>query len=337
MQADERTMRHTFAAMGSAAEILWEGGGESLGREGEARLGHLEDLWSRFRDGSEISRLNRQVPGSPCLVSEETYTLVRMTLLAWDLTDGRFDPRVYDTLLGSGYDDTFERIRSGTRAPAEPIGLSGRPDIVLDPVVGSVTLGPGTRLDPGGIGKGLAADIVSHELLRAGAHGVMVNVGGDVRVRTAPDHDIAWSVSVEDPTDPGLDSGRVWLADGAVATSSSRRRSWRAGNRRVHHLIDPTRGVPTDRGVMSATVIAAEAWWAEAVTKAVFVAGLAHAGVLLEQFGVAGVVFGEDGTNHALNIDVLTASGRHHAPDLPSFDPSGTRARPSQRAQASSS
>ena len=46
----------------------------------------------------------------------------------------------------------------------------------------------GAGFDPGGIGKGLAADLAVAEALTEGAAGVCVNLGGDVRLEgSAPD------------------------------------------------------------------------------------------------------------------------------------------------------
>ena len=54
--------------------------------------------------------------------------------------------------------------------------------IIVDRTASSVTLPRDVEIDPGGLGKGLAADLVTAELLAAGARGVLVNLGGDLRV-----------------------------------------------------------------------------------------------------------------------------------------------------------
>ena len=64
---------------------------------------------------------------------------------------------------------------------------------------------------------------------------------------------------------------RFALASGAVATSSRLRRRWRAGDVDVHHLVDPTTGVAAQTDTATVTVIAAEAWWAEALATALCV------------------------------------------------------------------
>ena len=55
----------------------------------------------------------------------------------------------------------------------------------------------GVGFDPGGIGKGLAADLVADETMAGGALGVCVNMGGDLRVRGRSPDSESWTVAVE--------------------------------------------------------------------------------------------------------------------------------------------
>jgi thiamine biosynthesis lipoprotein len=165
--------------------------------------------------------------------------------------------------------------------------------------VRSVTLPPGVALDLGGIGKGFAADLVSAELLQDGATGACVNLGGDLRVRGASSgDDRAWLVEVA--PEPGVAQPRspltLGLADGAVATTSSRRRAWRRAGARLHHVIDPRTGRPLERPPTSATVIAADAWQAEVLAKAAFVTRTpSEAERLLEPAGATGLLVDAEG------------------------------------------
>ncbi len=123
-------------------------------------------------------------------------------------------------------------------------------------------LPPGVHLDPGGIGKGLAADLVVGELLDRGAAGACVGIGGDVRVAGAPDDRPGWSISIADPIDARRELTRIDLDDGAVATSSTQRRTWWRGGMRLHHVVDPRTGLPADAAHRRHRR-RAEAWWAE--------------------------------------------------------------------------
>src|SRR5204862_328066 len=77
-----------------------------------------------------------------------------------------------------------------------------------------VRLPAGTGFDPGGIGKGLAADMVVAETMAAGAAGVCVNLGGDLRVTGLDPTDAAWTVAVEYPL-AARPLAYVGLRDGA--------------------------------------------------------------------------------------------------------------------------
>jgi thiamine biosynthesis lipoprotein len=128
------------------------------------------------------------------------------------------------------------------------------------------------RLDPGGIGKGLAADMVAEELRAQGAFGALVDIGGDVRVSGAGPHDGAWVIDV---SHPGVDQPLLHLLvrDAGIATSSVLRRRWICGGAVRHHLVDPRDGLPVRGDMVAVTVIAATTAAAEVQTKSIFVAG----------------------------------------------------------------
>lgn len=232
------------------------------------RLHQLEQRWSRFLPTSDISALN-DAGGEPRIAGSDTVRLVTALVRAWQATGGAFDPTLLGTLVELGYaasrDDAT--VRTSLNADIEPRGLPA--EILVDAGTGWIQLPPGTTLDPGGLGKGLAADIVVDELLAAGATGALVEVGGDLRVAGMPPTGDAWTiaigpVSIDDP--PRF----VRLVDGGVATSTSRLRTWNDRGRHRHHLVDPRTLLPADTGAVSCTVVAGSAASAEAFTKVAF-------------------------------------------------------------------
>jgi thiamine biosynthesis lipoprotein len=299
MRVDGALRRHRFRVMGCDAEILCADGSAELAEMGEARLRRLESLWSRFLPSSEVSLLNAAPRQIPFVVSDETFGLFQASVRGWELTEGRFDPTLLDEIVEAGYDRTFAEVPA--LRPQRHIAARVAPrrlDIDLDPVARSVTLGTGVSLDAGGIGKGLAADLVSADLIEAGATGGLVNVGGDLRVRSRPGHGEPWTITLEDPHDASIEIGEVTLHDGGIATSSLLKRTWQLGNRRMHHILDPFTGQPTDGQIVSVSAVAATAWWAEAVAKAAFVSGISDGQNVMRRFGTPGVVVGSDTTHH---------------------------------------
>jgi FAD:protein FMN transferase len=282
-----------FRAMGSDVHVLVNGPAGLL-QVARDRVEELERRWSRFRAHSEISRLNA-LAGSPMVVSAETLGLVGRALEGARVTGGRFDPTVLGDVLRAGYDRTFEELDAGA-AGGSPLGR-GWTRVVVDAARSSVTLPAGVGLDPGGIGKGYAADLVVEELRAAGAAGVCVNLGGDLRAEGRAPGRGSWVVGIEHPLRPGP-AATVTLAGGAVATSSRIRRAWGPDGDRRHHLIDPATGAPADTALAAVTVLAARGWQAEVLAKAAFLGGLDRGRALLTVAGADGLLVDDHGGLH---------------------------------------
>src|SRR6187399_608904 len=126
---DSRT--RTFPAMGSVDHAV-------------DRVAGLEAKWSRFRADSEVSWHNAMLAdASPTSieprvrVSLDTQLLFERAAEGYRITGGRFDPYRLAAVTGSGYRTSFgSTCLSGARPSAPQRGF-----------------------DPGGIGKGLAADL----------------------------------------------------------------------------------------------------------------------------------------------------------------------------------
>lgn len=297
--------------MGSDAHVVVRGQA-SLLASARRRLDDLEQKWSRFLPDSEVSRLNSHA-GSVVAVSADTVLLLQRAVDGWRATGGWFDPMLLDAVRAAGYDRSFEQLDpwaldAGSAAAADDAGSSREREeqerraaaasrcrteadaIEIDPA-GLVRLPADAGFDPGGLGKGLAADVVAAELLASGADGACVNVGGDLRVMGEAPGGGGWLVDVEDPVGssacPPLE--RVMLADGAVASSSRIRRRWRQDGEHRHHLIDPVRAAPSTSDVVAVAVVAAQAWQAEVLAKAAFLGG-AEGASLIERRGAAALV-----------------------------------------------
>jgi FAD:protein FMN transferase len=299
-----------FRAMGTDVHVLVVGGPSGLPEVARELVEALEARWSRFRPDSEVSRLNRHA-GRPVRVSPETLTLVRRAVDGAAATGGRFDPTVLGAVLRAGYDRSFELLPADPPPGRSPLGLGWR-RIAVDAARSTVTLPAGVGLDPGGIGKGLAADLLVGALLARGAAGACANLGGDLRVDGDAPGGGPWVVDVGHPLRPGP-AATVGLRRGAVATSSRVRRAW--GPRRDHHhLIDPATGRPARSGLAAATVLAAEGWQAEVLAKAAFVAGPVEGLRLLAATATDGLLVDDRGSLHpSAGFDRFTPRARERA------------------------
>ena len=271
--------------MGTTCEVTLVGGTPGLLDLARRRVEELEARWSRFRGDSEITRLNGRA-GRPTALTADGYLLVDHAVAAWRWTGGRYDPTVLEAIVASGYDRSFETLDDRRPADDDVRPAPGCAGVVLDPELRAVTLPPGVGIDPGGIGKGLAADLVVELALDEGADGACVSIGGDGRAAgEAPDG--GWRVGVGNPYDDAELLTVVRLHDHGIATSSRLLRRWRSGGIERHHLLDPRTGRPVDSGLDAVTVIADDAWLAEVLTKAAFVAGPVEGARLLTRLGAA--------------------------------------------------
>jgi thiamine biosynthesis lipoprotein len=177
-------------------------------------------------------------------------------------------------------------------------------DIVMDPSTSTVTAPVGTALDPGGIGKGLAADLAVAQLLHAGAAGALVAIGGDISCAGRPPQLAGWPITIEDPDDPTADLVAFTTTGGGVATSSTRSRRWTCGGISRHHIIDPATATMSGTDLAAVTVVAPSGWLAEAHATAAILAGSTDVLAYLAANQLSGLAVTADG--RALSTADLT-------------------------------
>jgi thiamine biosynthesis lipoprotein len=137
---------------------------------------------------------------------------------------------------------------------------------------GILSLAAPAVIDVGALGKGRLVDLVLDLVHADGAGDVVIDAGGDLAVRGAPQR-----VGLEHPFDPSRAIG-VWeVTDAALCASAVNRRAWGDG---LHPVLDARTGVPV-RTIAATWAVAADAMTADAIATALFFDGgprLAHDG-----------------------------------------------------------
>ncbi len=250
-------------------------------------LTEIDLACSRFREDSELSRLNAAC-GSESTVSPLLATAIGHGLRAAQLTNGDVDPTVGTAMRLIGYDVDFASVVSS----GEPLVLTVQPipgwrTIRFDERTRSVFIPRAVELDLGATAKALASDLAAAAALEAaGDGGVLVSLGGDIALAgEAPAG--GWSIQVSDDSTAAFDrvDERISLTTGAVATSSTRTRSWRRGEVQLHHIIDPRTGGPVDSVWRLVSIVAASCVDANTAATASIVRGAA-AVPWLEELGL---------------------------------------------------
>jgi thiamine biosynthesis lipoprotein len=295
---------HRFASMGGTARVTLESGAHpqaALERHAAAIRGVIEDVeaaLSRFRPDSELSALNRDpraaVPASP---------LLRHLALTVRAAGARSGGLVDATLLGALERQGYTTSRAGVapaalddalaaappRRPARPHPARAHAGVGIDER-GRVVRPPGLRIDSGGLGKGLAADLAAMTVPTGIRYAI--SCGGDLALGggSLPS---PWEVVVHSAR-TGAAVHRLPVRMGGVATSGLTSRLWRRPDGAyAHHLIDPSTGEPAWTGLVAVTAVAVTTVDAEVLAKTALLSGPERARTLLGRRG--GVLQHDDG------------------------------------------
>ena len=237
----------------------------------------VDAVYSRFRDDSELSRLNAAA-GRVTRVGPLLATAIEAALRAARLTDGAVDPTIGHAIRLAGYDDDFTQI-AADRGPLtlRAWRVPGWQAIAFDRRSRTVLLPRGVELDLGSTGKALAADLAATAALAAaGSGGVLVSLGGDIATAGKPPAG-GWRILVAEDSrvEPDSDGEVICVPAGGVATSSTTVRRWSRGGVALHHILDPQTGLPTTGPFRTVTVAAATCLDANIASTAAIVRGRA--------------------------------------------------------------
>lgn len=236
--------------MGSPCELrVWACADAALDAA-QAELERLEAKYSRYRDDSLTSRINRSAGGAAVEVDAETAGLLDYAAQAWQQSGGRFD-------LSTGALRRAWDFKSG-RLPSPEVLEAARAGIgwsKLDWQRPQLRLPAGMELDFGGLVKEYAADRVAQLLREQGARGGLVDLGGDIAVIGPQPDGSAWRVGIRDPQQRERALAVIELDRGGLATSGDYERGMTLDGVRYSHLLDPLSGWPV-RSAASVSVAA---------------------------------------------------------------------------------
>lgn len=225
---------------------------------------------SRYRDDSELSRVNRDAAQGPVPVSDSLFRVLAKAQAVSELSQGAFDI----TFGSVGY---FYDFRAG-RKPSEAELQQGLAQVdyravELDPQARTVHFRhPGVVTDLGGIAKGYAVDLGVERLRQAGVRHARLSAGGDMRLH-GDKRGRPWLVGVKDPRADGRQAVVLPLSEVSISTSGDYERFFiDESGERIHHILSPRTGKPV-HGVQSVTVLGPDTLSTDGLSTAVFVLG----------------------------------------------------------------
>jgi thiamine biosynthesis lipoprotein len=235
----------SFRSIGTTATVVVQDAqaADEAARILESDLEELDRTCSRFRDDSELHVLHENA-GRPVEVSDLLFEALRVAVDAAVRTRGAVDPTVGNAIAALGYDADLDEVRARPAAPAAALGpVAGYAHVHLSAADRTVRIPRGVRLDLGSTAKAMAADRAAVRIARTLGHGVLVSLGGDVAV-SGPCPPGGWAVGIarESATPAGEVDQVVAITQGGLASSATAVRTWKSGDREVHHILDPRTG-----------------------------------------------------------------------------------------------
>jgi FAD:protein FMN transferase len=242
----------------------------------ERELEAVDAAMSRYREGSELERLNRSRSGEPIEVSRPLLEVLSEARRIGELSGGAYDVTVGPLVALWGFDES----RPLEKAPAEQAIKDALARVGLDlwrideDENELCKLNPKVDIDLSSIAKGYAVDRIALGLQRSGHRDYLVEIGGEIRCSGSSPQRRPWRVAVETPVVGRREVYEVLqMKRGSMATSGDYRNFYELDGRRVSHTLDPRNGRPVERDLRSVTVVHASCATADGLATALTVLG----------------------------------------------------------------
>lgn len=237
-------------------------------------LRRLDNGLSPYKKGSELYQINHRKEQSTLPITMEMQVLLQRSQHYSELTAGAFD--ITFASVGEHYDYRQSQQPSPQKTNLLSKAIDYR-QLQLNPKTNTLTLdNPNTRIDLGGIAKGYAVDRAINLLSAHGIQHANVSAGGDARVlgdkRGKP-----WMIGIKHPRQTQGYAAIIPLNNSAISTSGDYERFFiDTDGQRVHHIIDPTNGMPTGAAsdaLISVSIIGPNGFDTDPLSTSVFVLG----------------------------------------------------------------
>ena len=268
--------RHAFFALGTLVEISVFSPPEDIDgilRDVEIALLDDEQRWRAWGDG-ELARLNAGLSAGDTIQIEPAIVAGIERARAISARSGhRFNPAMGRAIELWGF-------HVEERTPGPPPSDAALAELLPPPRLEALVREDTGRwhstdsrlwIDMGAFAKGLAVETAVGVLRKHGIEHAIVNAGGDLKV-LGRHGDRRWRIGVRHPRGNGVLAALDANDGESVFTSGDYERFFEWDGERQHHILDPATARPA-RGVMSVTVLHADAALADAAATALFVAG----------------------------------------------------------------
>ncbi len=258
-------------------------------------VGNSVSLWD---ENSIIRKVNRNEDVVVDKVFRDNFEWAKK---ASEFSDGAFDATIGPLVAAWGFH--YKKEMEMTPAMVDSIRqlVDFKKIEIIDNKI--VKAKPNMTLDFNAVAQGYTADLIGTFLEEKGVTNYLVDVGGEIMARGGKPNGENWIIGIEKPSE-NYDSERnvqlkITLKDKGIVTSGNYRKYIEKDGVRYSHSIDPKTGYPVPQNLLSATVIADNAAWADCLASICMIVGKDKALQMLENSaGIEGylIFVDEDGT-----------------------------------------
>lgn len=236
----------------------------------QSEIEHLESIFSVTNENSDISKINSNA-GRFIPISEDTAALVKRAVEISEMTQGSLDITVYPILKEWGFTTGNYKIPE-QKILNNLLKNTGYQNIALQD--NQIKIPENFAMDLGAVAKGYTGDKLCDILKKENVSSALINLGGNVQtVGKKPDGSL-WNVALKNPIDTEKEICVVPLSDKAMITSGGYERYFVGEDgKKYWHILDPKTGYPSDKGLLSVTVIGEDGTLCDALSTALFVMG----------------------------------------------------------------
>ena len=277
--------------------------GRTFENEIDSIFKEVDNAVSLWNENSIIRKVNRNEDVVVNQIFKDNFEWARK---ASEFSDGAFDATIGPLVSAWGFHYKKElEMTPGMVDSIKQLVDYRKIEIVDDRVVKA---NPNMTLDFNAVAQGYTTDLIGSFLETKGIFNYLVDVGGEIYAKgTKPNGDL-WTIGIEKPAE-NFDSERsvqikINLKDKGIVTSGNYRKYIEKDGVRYSHSIDPKTGYPVEQNLLSATVIADNASWADCLATICMLVGKEKASKLLEGQGVEAyfIYIDEDGKLNTTSI-----------------------------------
>lgn len=238
------------------------------------RISELESLLSVTDENSDVWKIDH-AGGDTVSVNGDTLEIINTAIRVGNQTNGALDITVYPILKEWGFTTQQYKIPEEETLNALLENVDYRQIETGD---GCVRIPEDFQIDLGALAKGYTSDQVMEILKENGIKSAVINLGGNVQTLGKKPDGSLWNIAVKNPFQTDTDMCIVATADKAVITSGNYERYFIGEDGNAYwHIIDAKDGYPADNGLVSVTIIGDNGLTCDALSTALFVAGLDEA------------------------------------------------------------